>query len=323
VGTFLKRMRILFMGTPGYALPVLRRLLEREKLVGVVTPPDRLQGRGRKLISPPVKKLAREKGIPVYQPEKVNSPSFISRIERMAPDLIVVVGFGQILSEKVLSIPKICCINLHFSLLPRYRGPAPIPWAIIKGEKYTGITLQKMEKEIDKGEIILQRKVPITLNDTAGTLEEKLSFMGADLIEKGVKMLKKSEVEFLTQNEKQVSYAPKIKKSDGKIDWNKPCREIHNLVRGLNPSPGAFTLISLREKKEKMKIWRTELWEEEKKGENYPGEIVKIKKEEGFLVRGGDGFLLIKEVQLPNRRHINGYDFIKGYHLKEGFILGK
>lgn len=316
-------MRILFMGTPDYALPSLERLFQKEEAIGVVTQPDRVQGRGRKIVPPPVKKLAEKEGIVVYQPEKVNHPSFISKIEKIAPDLIVVVGFGQILNKRILSISRVCCINLHFSLLPRYRGPAPISWAIIRGEKYTGVTIQRMEEEVDKGEIILQKSIPIALDDTAGTLEKKLSLIGADLLEKGIKKLEENKIRFLAQDERQASYAPKIKKEDGLINWNKSCLKIHNLVRGLNPFPGAFALISLRGKEEKIKIWQTELLKEKKrKGENHPGEIVKIEKEKGFWVKGGDGFLLIKEVQLPNRKHINGYDFIKGYHIKEGFILG-
>jgi len=318
-----KKMRIFFMGTPDYALPSLERLFQKEEVIGVVTQPDRIQGRGRRIIPSPVKKLAGEKGIIVYQPEKVNLPSFISKIEKIAPDLIVVVGFGQILNKKILSIPRVCCINLHFSLLPHYRGPAPIPWAIIRGEKYTGVTVQRIEEKVDKGEIILQESLPIALDDTRGILEEKLSLIGADLLEKVVKKLEENKIKFLAQDERQASYAPKIKKKDGLINWNKSCLKIHNLVRGLNPSPGAFALISLRGKEKKIKIWQTELLKEKnREKENSPGKIVKIEKEKGFWIKGGDGFLLIKEVQLPDRKRINGYDFIKGYHIKEGFILG-
>jgi len=296
-------LRILFMGTPRFACPPLKRLICEEEVIGVVTQPDRPSGRGRKLVPSPVKQLAEKKGIPLYQPSRVNQSSFICQVKRIAPDLIVSAAFGQILSPEFLSIPKICCINLHPSLLPRYRGPAPVQRAIIRGEKETGVTVQRMEEEVDKGMIILQRKIPIDISDTAGDLEEKLSLLGADVLIEVIRKIKEGSVEYIPQNEAEASYAPKIKKEEGRIDWSEPSLKIHNKVRGLNPYPGAFTL-----SKQHKKI--------------LPGEIFQIKKEIGFMVKTGDGMLLIKRMQLPDRKPISGYDFIKGYQIKEGVILG-
>jgi len=235
-----------------------------------------------------------------------------------------VVAFGQILSPDILSIPKICCINLHPSLLPRYRGPAPISRAIINGENETGVTIQKIEEGVDKGEIILQEKIFIDLFDTAKSLEKKLSLLGADLLIEAIKMIKEGTVKYKAQNELEASYAPRIRKEEGMIDWADPCLQIHNKVRGLNPYPGAFSFCEIRGKNTKIKIWETELTEEKLMGkkERHPGEIAYIPKNKGFLVRGGDGLLLIKKVQLPSRNSISGYDFIKGYQIKEGAILG-
>ena len=318
-------VRILFMGTPEFACPSLGALIKREKIVGVVTQPDRPIGRGRRIIPSPVKSLAENNRIPVYQPQRVSDSSFLDELRKIQPDVIVVVAFGQILPPCLLAIPRIYAINLHPSLLPRYRGPAPIPWAIIKGERETGLTVQKIEAGVDEGKIILQKRVLIKLSDTAEDLERRLAVIGAALLEEAVRMIKEGCVSFLEQDEKKVSYAPKIARDQAEIDWERPCLDIHNLVRGLNPYPGAFTFAMVRAKMLKMKIWRTELLNGDFRegGEVCPGMIVKIEKEKGFWVRGGDGNLLIKEVQLPNRNSISSYDFIKGYSLRERDILGR
>ncbi len=318
-------MRILFMATPAFACPSLELLSRKERLVGVVTQPPRPSGRGGKINPSPVERLAKRKNIPFYQSRNVNSPSFITRMEQIAPDIVVVVAFGQILSPDFLSIPAICSLNFHPSLLPRYRGAAPIPWAIIRGDRETGATVQIIEEGVDEGRIIVQEKVPISLEDTAGDLEDRLSLLGAELLLKTIKMMKEGSQKYTIQNEKQVTYAPKIRKEDGLIGWEKSSYDIHNLVRGLNPYPGAFTFIRLREKKVRVKIWQTELMKEEllKKKKARPGEVVGIKKGKGLLVKAGEGILLIRKVQLAGRNHISGYDFVKGYQIKEGFMLGK
>jgi len=318
-------VRILFMATPAFACPSLELLSRKEKLVGVVTQPPRPSGRGGKINPSPVERLAKRKNIPFYQSRNVNSPSFITRIEQIAPDIVVVAAFGQILSPSFLSIPGICSLNLHPSLLPRYRGAAPIPWAIIRGDRETGATVQRIEEGVDEGRIIVQEKIPISPEDTAGDLEDRLSLLGAELLLKTIKMIKEGSAKYTIQNEKQVTYAPRIRKEDGLIRWEKSSYDIHNLVRGLNPYPGAFTFIRLREKKVRVKIWQTELMKEEllKKKKARPGEVVGIKKGKGLLVKAGEGILLIGKVQLAGRNHVSGYDFVKGYQIKEGFMLGK
>lgn len=318
--------RILFMGTPVFACPSLEILSQREKLVGVVTQPARPAGRGRKIVSSPIKELAEKKNIPFYEVENVNNCFFINKIKQIAPDVVVVVAFGQILSSNFLSIPRICSLNLHPSLLPRYRGPAPIPWAIIRGERETGVTVQRIERGVDEGKIIIQKKIPISFSDTAKDLEKKLSFLGAELLLEAIKRIREGSVKYIVQDEKQVSYAPKIERKYGLIKWEKSSYEIYNLVRGLNPYPGAFTFIRLRGKITRVKIWQMELIEEDtllKRGKNRPGEIIGIKKEKGLLVRAGGGILLIKKVQLPGRNPISGYDLVKGYQIRKGIILGK
>jgi methionyl-tRNA formyltransferase len=313
------------MATPAFACPSLELLSRKERLVGVVTQPPRPSGRGGRINPSSVERLAKRKNIPFYQSRNVNSPSFITRIERIAPDIVVVVAFGQILSPDFLSIPGICSLNLHPSLLPRYRGAAPIPWAIIRGDRETGVTVQRIEEGVDEGRIIVQEKIPISFEDTAGDLEDRLSLLGAELLLKTIKMIKEGSAKYTIQNEKQVTYAPKIRKEDGLIRWEKSSYHIHNLVRGLNPYPGAFTFIRLREKKVRVKIWQTGLMKEEllKKKKARPGEVVGIKKGKGLLVKAGEGILLIRKVQLAGRNHISGYDFVKGYQIKEGFMLGK
>lgn len=318
------RVRILFLGTPAFACPSLVSLNEREEIVAVITQPDRSSGRGRRLRASPVKRLAEEKGTPLYQPEGVNRPFFINQMRRLKPDLAVVVAFGQILGPDFLLIPGLLAINLHPSLLPRYRGPAPIPWAIINGERETGVTIQKVEKGVDKGGIILQKKVSIDDRETSTDLERRLSLIGAKLLGEAIKLIKRGRLHYKSQEEAEATYAPKIEKADSLIDWSKPALTIHNLVRGLNSYPGASTFVRLREKRMRIKIWRTELVKENSNLEKdaLAGRIIQIRKPEGFLVRGGDAPLLVKEVQLPNRNPISGYDFIKGYQIKKGFILG-
>ncbi len=318
-------MRILFMATPAFACPSLELLSRKERLIGVVTQPPRPSGRGGQRNPSPVEKLAKRKNIPLYQVKNVNNPSFIARIAQIAPDIIIVVAFGQILSADFLSIPGICSLNLHPSLLPRHRGAAPIPWAIMRGDRETGVSVQRIEEGVDEGRIIVQEKVPISLEDTAGDLEDKLSLLGAELLLKTIRMIKKGSVKHTIQNEKQVTYAPKIRKEDGIIRWEKSSYDIHNLVRGLNPYPGAFTFVQLRKKKVRVKIWETELIKEEllKKKKARPGEVVGIKKGKGLLVTTGEGILLIRKVQLAGRNYISGHDFVKGYQIKEGFMLGK
>jgi len=319
----LKKLRVLFLGTAEFACPALEKLILYEEVVGVVTQPDRRAGRGLKPQPPPVKRVALKKEMPVYQPENVNEPSFLLKMSSLTPHLLIVVAFGQILGERFLGIPQLYPLNLHASLLPEYRGPAPIPWVIIRGEKRTGVTVQRMREKVDAGEIILQQSLPIEEEDTTGTLISKLSFLGAELLTEAIVRIKESKVDFKVQEERGVSYAPRIRREDGKINWRESAPVIHNLVRGLNPYPGAFSFIRLRGKREKIKIWKTRVNSEQgvNQGDSFPGKILRIEQGDEFLVAAGPGSLWVKEVQLPGRKIISGADFIKGYHIKQGFSL--
>ncbi|MBC7189139.1 methionyl-tRNA formyltransferase, partial [Candidatus Aerophobetes bacterium] len=231
------------MGTSGFGCPSLEKLTESEEVLAVVTQPDKPAGRGKRILPPPVKLLAEKKNIPVYQPQDIRESSFTEEIARLKPHLIVVVAFGKILPPQIFNIPRIFSINLHPSLLPRLRGPAPIPWAIIRGEPFTGVTVQRITERVDEGEIILQEKIRIEPEDTCGTLTEKLSLLGAEVLLRAIQLIKEGKAS-LTPQDGEVSYAPRIRKEEGKINWEKPAREIHNLVRALNPYPGAFTIFT-------------------------------------------------------------------------------
>jgi len=284
------KLSVVFMGTPEFACSSFEKIVESERIVAVVTQPDKPRGRGRKLKPPPVKMIACQKGVPVYQPENLEDAAFLEKITSLKPDLIVVVAFGRLLPPVLLNIPRIYSLNLHPSLLPEYKGPAPIPWVLINGETKTGVTVQRMREEIDSGEIILQKAISIKPDDNAGTLTRKLSHLGAETLVEAINLIKEGKAKLKPQEEKG-SYAPKITKEMGKINWNRSAEEIYNLNC---------------------------------KGEEdiSPGVVVEICKDKGFVVKTGKGFLLVKEVQLPGRYKINAYDFIKGYHIKKGLMLG-
>ncbi len=321
----LKKSRVLFLGTAEFACPVLEKLILHETIVGVVTQPDRPAGRGLKLQPSPVKQVALKREMSVYQPENINESSFLLKMRSLNPHFLIVVAFGQILREEFLRLPRLYPLNLHASLLPEYRGAAPIPWAIIRGEKRTGVTVQRMREKVDAGEIILQRSLPIEEEDTTGRLTGKLSFLGAELLAEAIIKIKESKVDFKIQEEKAVSYAPRIRRESGKINWQQSALVIHNLVRGLNPYPGAFSFVRLRGKREKMKIWKTRVNTEQdiniNQPDSFPGKVLRIDQGDRFLVATGEGSLWVKEVQLPGRKAIPGVDFIRGYHIKQGFNL--
>ncbi|MDO9350785.1 MAG: methionyl-tRNA formyltransferase, partial [Deltaproteobacteria bacterium] len=234
--------RIVFFGTPAFALPVLQNLFEgQEEVVGVVTQPDRERGRGRKKSPSPVKELSLKYGIAPHQPEKVKEGPFLKAIKGLAPDLFVVVAFGQILPKPLLEIPKFGAVNVHASLLPGYRGAAPIAWAILRGEKETGITTMLMDEGMDTGDILMQAEIPIEKEDTGETLQGKLSSLGGRLLMETVERMKAGALSPLPQDHSKATYAPPLKKEDGRIDWKRPAEEIDLKVRAFNSWPGAFT----------------------------------------------------------------------------------
>ena len=298
-------MRVIFMGTPEFAVPSLAALYEFAEIVCVVTQPDKPRGRGNKVLPSPVKVFATKKNLPVLQPVKVKAPEVVAELKKFRADLIVVVAFGQILSQEILDLPQLGCINVHASLLPKYRGAAPIEWSIINGEKITGITTMKMNAGLDTGDILLQREIEIGGDMILPELRAELQKIGAELLVETVKNL--SVIESVAQDDSQSNYAPMLKKDTGKIDWTKPAREIHNLVRGLYG--GAFGFIG----GEKFKIWRTKIAERE-----IPAGRIETAGGK-FYVGTGGGALEILEIQAPNAKKISAADYLRGHSVAGNF----
>ncbi|MCU6734101.1 methionyl-tRNA formyltransferase [Diplocloster agilis] len=308
-------MRVVFMGTPDFAVGTLEKLAEAGyEVVGVVTQPDKPKGRNKQLSAPPVKEKALELGIPVYQPVRVRNPECIEEIRKFQADVIVVAAFGQILPKELLEMPKFGCVNVHASLLPDYRGAAPIQWAIIDGRSKTGVTIMQMDEGLDTGDMILKREVPIDEKETGGSLFDKLSDVGAELCVEALRLLEAGTAVFEKQEESQTSYAKMMKKELGNIDWNKDAVSIKRLIRALNPWPSAYTHLD----QTVLKIWDADVLEEA--GDGKPGEIIRIEKD-AFCVQTGDGVLSVKEVQLAGKKRMTTDAFLRGYPVKEHVIL--
>lgn len=309
-------MKIIFMGTPDFAESILNKLIQsHHEIIGVVTQPDKPKGRGKNLSSSPVKELANEHNVPVYQPQKVREEEFVNKIREMNPDAIIVAAFGQFLTKDLLDIPKYGCINVHASLLPKYRGAAPIQYSIIDGEEKTGITIMYMAEGIDTGDIILQKELEISRDDTGGSLFDKMAVLGSDLIVEALEQIDNGTSNRITQDESQATYVKMIKKEMGNIDFAKPAIEIERLIRGLNPWPSAYTLYNGKT----LKIWSAEVIPTAVKAK--PGEIIEIRKD-SFLVMTGEGALAIKELQLEGKKRMATEAFILGNELSVGTKLG-
>ncbi|PKM55222.1 MAG: methionyl-tRNA formyltransferase [Firmicutes bacterium HGW-Firmicutes-5] len=306
-------MRILFMGTPDFSVPTLESLLDSEhEIIGVITQPDKPKGRGKHIIFPPVKVVAVENEIPVYQPIKVKDPEFLDSIKALEPDLAVVVAFGQILPKAFLDIPKYGCINIHASLLPKYRGAGPIQWAIIHGEATTGVTTMYMDVGLDTGDMLLKETVEIEPNETGGSLHDKLSVIGGPLVIKTIEALIEERLIRKPQNNELSTYAPMLNKEMGNIDWNQPADTIERLVRGLNPWPSAYTHYEGK----LLKIWESEVVLCDTF--NTPcGSICEI-REEGFVVKCKEKGLLIKSLQLQGKKRMSTSDFLRGHQVQIG-----
>lgn len=312
------KYRLLFMGTPEFSVPTLVRLAERENVTLVVTNPDRPKGRGRLMVAPPVKVASLERDIPVIQPERVKSnPEAVSRIREENPDLIVVVAYGKILPPEILEIPRLGCINVHASILPRYRGAAPINWAIINGEERTGITIMKMDEGMDTGPILLIREEEIREHDTAQSLGWRLSELGAETIAEALDLLREGRLHEKPQNHDDATYAPLIKKELGEIDWSEPADKIRNLVRGLFPWPSAYTLYGGKG----LKIISCDVEEPPVPMGKVPGEIGEVRRD-GILVRCGSGNLLLTRLQPEGKKELDAWSFVQGYRVAEGQCLG-
>ncbi len=308
-------LRIVFMGTPGFACPTLERLIERgENIVAVVTQPDRPKGRGQKEEPPPVKALALRHGIPVFQPVKVRTPESVERIREMNPDLIVVVAFGQILPQSLLDIPPRGCINVHSSLLPRYRGAAPLNWVIINGETETGVTTMLMDAGLDTGDMLLVKRTNIDPDEDASSLHDRMALMGADALAETLELLIAGNLKPVKQDDAKTCYAPLLKKDTGEINWSSSPVEIKNLVRGVTPWPGAYTRLNGL----LLKIFLVRIGE----GSGVPGTVLKCGKE-GIEVACNQGSIMIEELQLEGKKRLSARDFLSGYAIPSGLRLGK
>jgi len=309
-------INIVFMGTPDFAVPTLEALHDSSDHIGmVVTQPDRPKGRGRKTVAPPVKQAASNFNYQVFQPDSIKTESAVKAVKNVNPDILVVVAFGQILPPPLLSLPRYGAVNVHASLLPRYRGPAPIQWAIINGESRTGVTTMLMDPGMDTGDILLTAETDIRTADTAATLHGRLARLGADLLLKTLHDMKAGTVRPTPQDHSLASYAPMLKKADGRIDWQKSAVELDALVRGVTPWPGAFTFHG----KKRLNILRAAPVRETHQA--VPGTVIK-----GFpgelCIAAGNGVMRIHEIQSASGRKMDIQDFLRGNPLPPGTVLG-
>ncbi|GFO61632.1 methionyl-tRNA formyltransferase [Geomonas silvestris] len=308
-------LRIVFMGTPQFACPTLKTLIDRgENVVAVVTQPDRPKGRGQQTLPPPVKELAVAHGIPVLQPVKVRHPEAIEEIRALKPDLIVVVAFGQILPKALLDIPGKGCINVHASLLPRYRGAAPLNWCIINGETESGVTTMLMDVGLDTGDMLLKAVTPIDPDEDTSSLHDCLSVLGAELLAQTIDLAAKDMLEPEKQDDALTCYAPMMKKEDGLIDWTREAAAIKNQVRGMTPWPGAFSYLDDK----LLKVYRVQ----SAQGAGRPGEVLAASRD-GIEVACGTGSIVIYELQLEGKKRLPAAEFLAGCKLEPGTLIGK
>ena len=311
-------MKILFMGTPDFAKESLKEIYESGyEITGVVTNPDRPKGRGMKMIFSPVKEYAIEQNLNIYQPEKIrNNEEFIKIIKNLNPDLICVVAYGKILPKEILEIPKLGCINLHGSLLPKYRGAAPIQWAVLNGDKKTGVTTIYMNEGMDTGDIILKEEVEIGENETTGELWDRLSKIGAKLLVETIKQIENKTAPREKQGD-DFSIAPMLNKDMAKINWEKQtANEIKNLVRGLNPIMGAYTFLNGK----KIKLWNVKVEKiDEKQQKNFPnGTVILSDSKIGLKIKANGGIITVIEIQGENAKRMNVTDYLRGNSILEG-----
>ncbi len=312
-------MKIVFMGTPDFAVGALEALIEEGyEITAVVTQPDKAKGRSKELQFPPVKECAIRHGIPVMQPRRIKTPEAIEELKQYEADVFVVAAFGQILSKEILDMPKFGCLNIHASLLPKYRGASPIQYAIIDGEKETGVTIQQMNEGIDTGDILYKKKIQIADDDTFETLHDKLLVLGGEAITEALPLLESGQIIPEKQKEEESSHVTLIEKSMGQIDFSKDAIVIDCLIRGMNPWPSAYTSY----KGKQLKIWKAVPVENENAvGEGKPGEIVAVSKDY-VEVATGKGNLQIFELQLEGKKRMSTHDFLLGVKIQTGEIFG-
>ncbi|MFA5525152.1 MAG: methionyl-tRNA formyltransferase [Tissierellales bacterium] len=308
-------MKVIFMGTPDFSVPTLEAIYNSGHSISlVISQADKAKGRGKKVLYTPVKEKAIQLGLNVYQPDNINSIESINIIKNENPDIIVVVAYGQILKEEILSIPSFGCINVHASILPRYRGAAPINWVIINGENTTGVTTMVMEKGLDSGDMILKKEIEIFDFETAGELHDRLMKLGAELLIETINDLQTGTISRIPQNHQEATYAPMMSKELGKINWSESAINIQNLVRGTQPWPGAYTIY----KDTNMKIIEVDIVD--KCINEEPGKVVKV-GDEGIYVRALDNCVVIKQVQFPGKKSMSVSDFLRGNEFEVGTLL--
>lgn len=309
-------MKLIFMGTPDFAAGILKKIIEEgHEVIAVITQPDKEKGRGKEIQSPPVKELALKYHLPLYQPVKVRDPQFIEVVRDLSPEVIVVAAFGQLLPKELLDIPAKGCINVHASLLPKYRGAAPIQYAIINGEEETGVTIQYMDVKLDTGDIILQEKVSISKDETGGSLYDKLACLGADLLVKALDKIKDGCAMRVPQDDSQATFVRILDKEMGNIDFTNSAVTIERLIRGLNPWPSAYTRLDGKT----LKLWHAKV--EDSEGMGQPGEIIELRRD-AIVIMTGKGALAIEELQLEGKKRMTTDAFLRGYPVKKGTILG-
>lgn len=310
----MSKLKTIFMGTPDFAVPCLEVLQAKTEVLAVITQPDRPKGRGHNLQASPVKQKALEYNLPVLQPEKIKTEEFTAELEKLQPDLIVVVAFGQILSQRILDIPPLGCVNVHASLLPRYRGAAPIHWSIINGEKETGVTTMLMDAGLDTGDMLLKDNVAITEEMTTEELHDQLMAMGGKLLAETIDGLANGTITPEKQDDSISNYAGMLNKEAGHIDWSKSAVEIHNLIRGLNSWPVAW---SMKDGKN-YKFWRTKA--EKSNSDKAPGTVVELRKN-SFCIATGEGLLEVLEIQPPSKKRMSAGDLLRGHGVAVGDIF--
>lgn len=311
-------IRIVYMGTPDFAVEPLEAIIKAGyEVAAVVTQPDKQKGRGKEVKMTPVKECALRHGIPVFQPVKIKEPEAVAELEKYQADLFVVAAFGQLLSEEILNMPEYGCINIHASLLPAYRGAAPIQWAVLNGEKESGVTIMQMDKGLDTGDMLLKRSVELSPKETGDSLHDKLMHLGAELIVEALSKLEKGELVPEKQKDELSSYAKKLTKAMGQIDWSKDAVCLERWIRGLNSWPSAYTFFGGKT----LKIWEAQVTEENGAQKAEPGQVVSVSRE-SFTVACGQGELQILSLQLEGKKRVSTREFLLGYQVEPGMILG-
>ncbi len=310
-----KIFRIIFMGTPDFSVPTLKKLIAGpDDIVAVVTQPDRKKGRGRKVSAPPVKVVAQKHQIPVLQPTKIKTDEFLASLKSYQPDLIVVAAYGRILPKSILQLPPMGCINVHGSLLPRHRGAAPIQWAVIRGDKRVGVTIMNMDVGMDTGDILQPASIEVKQDDTAGSLFFKLAELGGDTLVKTLDLLRQKKLAPQKQDHSAATMAPPLNKGDGCVDWNMAAGELHCLIRGLDPWPMAYSFLNGK----RIRLFSPEVIY---KDSDQPAGTILMGNKQGILVAAGDNCLLIREVQPEGKKRMSAEAFVCGHPIEAGTLF--